>query len=170
MTLPTQSYAPADIWAPIISVFIANTLLYVVGQILKDNSIVDITWGFMFLIPNAVVWIINSNTTQVSIACNVLLLVWALRMAIYNISRHHGEEWRYRNMRADFVAKGGPRMYYVLAYVFIYFMQSIFQLIINSPALFLSIWSTTGGTSTPQFIIGVILASLGLLIETIADL
>lgn len=45
------------------SVFVANTLLYFVGQRLKDNSIVDITWGFMFLIPNAVVWIINRNTT-----------------------------------------------------------------------------------------------------------
>ena len=89
MTLETRKETPEEIWAPIISVFIANTILYVVAQFLKDNSVVDITWGFMFLIPNAVVWIINRNTTDTSIACNVLLLIWALRMAIYNISRHH---------------------------------------------------------------------------------
>ncbi len=86
--------------------FVANTLLYFVGQLLKDNSIVDITWGFMFLIPNAVVWIINKNTTDTSIACNVLLLAWALRMAVYNISRHKEEDWRYKQMRADFSKKG----------------------------------------------------------------
>jgi steroid 5-alpha reductase family enzyme len=63
MTLPIREETPEEIWGPIISVFIANIILYFVAQVLKDNSIVDITWGFMFLIPNAVVWIINKNTT-----------------------------------------------------------------------------------------------------------
>lgn len=65
MTLPIkpEKETPAEIWAPIISVFIANTALYIVGQCVKDNSIVDITWGVMMLIPNAVIWIINENTT-----------------------------------------------------------------------------------------------------------
>jgi steroid 5-alpha reductase family enzyme len=88
MTLPTRPNEGVEIWAPIISVFIANTVLYVVAQIIRDNAIVDITWGIMFVIPNAVVWGLNSNFNESSIACNVLILVWALRMAIYNISRH----------------------------------------------------------------------------------
>ena len=107
MTLPTKSnIEPVEIWGPIVSVFIANTILYFVAQCLKDNSIVDITWGFMHVIPNAVVWILNKNTTDSSIACNVLLLVWAIRMAAYNISRHTHEDWRYQNMRADFSKNG----------------------------------------------------------------
>ena len=59
MTLPTKGHDAYDVWAPIVSVFVANSILYIVAQIIKDNSVVDITWGFMFLIPNAVVWIIN---------------------------------------------------------------------------------------------------------------
>jgi steroid 5-alpha reductase family enzyme len=86
---------PYEIWAPIISVFIANIVLYFVAQLLKDNSIADITWGIMHVIPNAVIWIINKNTTESSIAANVLILVWALRMAIYNIARHKSEDWRF---------------------------------------------------------------------------
>ena len=168
MTLPTRpTYQPDEIWAPIVSVFVANVILYFVAQILKDNSIVDITWGLMHVIPNAVVWIINRNTTQSSIACNVLLLVWAVRMGAYNIARHKEEDWRYQNMRKDF-SKGGPVAYYFIAYFGIYFVQSIFQLIINCPALFLSIWSTDG--MTPQTIVGIVLASVGLLIESLADL
>ena len=54
---------PYEIWAPIVSLFIANLLLYIVAQCLKDNSIADITWGIMHVIPNAVIWIINKNTT-----------------------------------------------------------------------------------------------------------
>jgi len=77
------------------------------------------------VIPCAVVWIINSNATESSIACNALLLAWAIRMAVYNIARHKEEDWRYKNMRADF-SKKGQCVYYVLAYVGIYFMQSIF--------------------------------------------
>ena len=142
MTLPTKpTYSPEEIWAPIVSVFAANLVLYCVGQYLKDNSIVDITWGVMHVIPNAVIWIINKNTTEASIACNVLLLCWALRMAAYNISRHKEEDWRFQNMRADF-NKAGPVAYYFITYFGIYFMHSIFQLIINCPAMFLSIWST----------------------------
>lgn len=166
--LPTRDESPQEIWGPIISVFIANTLLYFVGQGVKDNSIVDITWGFMFLIPNAVVWIINGNTTETSIAVNALLLAWAVRMMVYNIKRHKGEDWRYVEMRKGWMEKG-QNAYYVLSYLMIYFMQSIFQLLMNAPALFLSIWSTQGIVE-PQFIVGFVIAIIGLLMETIADL
>ncbi len=47
-------------------------------------------------------------------------------------------------------------------------MQAIFQIIINAPSLFLSIWSTAGTTALT--IIGIVLASIGLIIETLADL
>lgn len=98
----------------------------------------------MFVIPNAVVWIINKNTTETSIAANVLILAWAVRMSIYNVKRHHGEEWRYREMRAGWMKSGSMSLYYLLSYLLIYFTQSIFQIIINCPVLFLSIFSTSG--------------------------
>lgn len=50
----------------------------------------------------------------------------------------------------------------------IYFIQSIFQLLINCPVLFLSIFSTEG-IADGQFTVGVIMASLGLILETVAD-
>lgn len=41
---------PSEIYGPVIAAILSNMVLYIVGQVLRDNSIVDITWGFMFLI------------------------------------------------------------------------------------------------------------------------
>jgi len=49
----------------------------------------------MHVLPNAVIWIINRNTTESAIAANVLIIVWALRMLVYNIARHKKEDWRF---------------------------------------------------------------------------
>lgn len=64
-------------------------------------------------------------------------------MAVYNVKRHRGEDWRYVEMRTGWEAKG-KNAYFILSYLMIYFIQSIFQLLMNAPALFLSIWSTEG--------------------------
>jgi steroid 5-alpha reductase family enzyme len=36
----------------IISPFLVNSLIFIVAQLKKDNSIVDIGWSFLFIIPN----------------------------------------------------------------------------------------------------------------------
>ena len=48
------------IYSPIISAFAFNFLLFFVAQYKKDNSLVDIFWGFLLLIPNLVVIIIRN--------------------------------------------------------------------------------------------------------------
>jgi steroid 5-alpha reductase family enzyme len=55
----------------------------------------------MHVIPNIVIWSINGNTTESSIAANALILIWALRMAFYNIARHKKEDWRFAQMREE---------------------------------------------------------------------
>ena len=66
---------------------------------MKDNGIVDITWGFTFVIPNAVVLLLNNNIDHRTILSNVLILIWAIRMALNNGLRHDKEDWRYVEMR-----------------------------------------------------------------------
>ena len=64
--------------------------------------------------------------------------------------------------------KNGVKVYYVLSYLLIYFTQSIFQILICCPVLFLAIFSTPGFNA--QSIAGVVIASLGLTFETVADI
>jgi len=47
---PFESLSPG--WAGIISPFIVNTLIFFVAQLKKDNSIVDIGWSWLFMVPN----------------------------------------------------------------------------------------------------------------------
>jgi steroid 5-alpha reductase family enzyme len=42
-------------------------------------------------------------------------------MAVYNVKRHKGEDWRYVEMRKQWEEKG-KGAYYVLAYFMIYFI------------------------------------------------
>ena len=168
MPVETNSnFEDAYIWAPVLAVFALNVILYIIGQLLKDNGIVDITWGFTFVIPNAVVLVLNSNIDHRTILSNILLLIWAIRMALNNGLRHEGEDWRYAEMRENWMKKG-KCFYYFAAYMFIYFTQSIFQLIMNSSALFISIWST------PQFYfldaLGACIWAFGFTFELVADL
>lgn len=46
---------------PVVSVFILNSFVYVIAQIIKDNSIMDINWGVSFIVPNLVLLILNEN-------------------------------------------------------------------------------------------------------------
>jgi len=121
----------------------------------------------MFVIPNAVVLVLNGNIDHRTILSNILLLVWAVRMALNNGLRHAGEDWRYVEMRENWVKKGRG-FYYFAAYMFIYFPQGIFQLIMNSAALFISIWST------PHFYfldaLGAGIWVLGFTFELVADM
>lgn len=104
-----------------VSIFGCNVILYFVGQILKDNGIVDITWGMIYVLSNISVIFVNRNINERTILSNVLLIVWAFRMAVNNGMRHKGEDWRYMDMRKKWMAKG-KCFYYFAAYTFIYFV------------------------------------------------
>ena len=88
------------------------------------------------------IWILNRNFDHRTILTNCLVLVWAIRMGLNNLLRHSGEDWRYVEMREGWMKKG-KCFYYIAAYLFIYFMQSIFQVIMNASPLFICIWSTS---------------------------
>ena len=88
-------------------------------------------------------------------------------MALNNILRHSGEDWRYVQMREDWMKKG-KCFYYIISYVAIYFIQSIFQLIMNSSVLFITIWSTD--EFYPLDAIGAGIWLCGFIFELIADI
>lgn len=81
-------WQPIDIWVPILSVFAFNMLAYVVAQIKKDNSIIDILWGICFVIPNLVSLIISGNWNERTILTLSLVSIWALRLAWHIGSRY----------------------------------------------------------------------------------
>ena len=43
-----------EIVIPLASAFITNYITFTIASIIKDNSIVDIVWGILFIVPNLV--------------------------------------------------------------------------------------------------------------------
>ncbi len=84
-------------------------LLWIVSLALKDASIVDIFWGFGFVV---VAWYCCFRTDGAEsrrLLITALTTIWGLRLTIYLFWRNHGkgEDYRYQSMRAR-VGKNFP--------------------------------------------------------------
>ena len=52
-------YDVKEIYIPIAATFVSNWIVGLVGQCIKDNSIVDIAWGLLYIVPNVVILALN---------------------------------------------------------------------------------------------------------------
>lgn len=99
MTVPMNDHTAIDFWLPAVAVLGANFVVYIVAQILKDNSIVDITWGFVIFLPNIIIVSVKKNWNERTILVLAILLAYAFRMALSVLSRHNGEDRRFAELR-----------------------------------------------------------------------
>ncbi len=74
---------------------------WLVSVVIRNASIVDITWGFGFVV---VAWVVrlqgDTNTTRQWLLV-ALTTIWGLRLTVYLFWRNHGqpEDYRYQAMR-----------------------------------------------------------------------
>ena len=85
-------------------VMVFNTLNFALAKYLNDLSIVDITWGIMFTIPNAILIMHKVQcgieiTLQMKIVM-VMVTVWGVRLVVHIGARHKGEDYRYKMIKA----------------------------------------------------------------------
>jgi steroid 5-alpha reductase family enzyme len=101
-----------------------------VGQLLKNNSIVDIVWGLGFVIPAVFTYFLYSDQTLVSSLVTIMVTLWGLRLTYHIGKRHIGkpEDFRYINFRK----KWGTKWVYLKAFLHVYILQMIMLIIISS--------------------------------------
>ncbi|CDW80930.1 membrane protein [Stylonychia lemnae] len=155
--------------APWFTVLACNVILYIIAQRIKDNGIVDISWGLVFLMPNLAILTINYNLNMRTYLVTSMITVWAIRMALSNGLRHNGEDWRYAEMRQNWMKKG-KCFYYVAAFVFIYFTQTIFQCLMCCSSFYINAFSPDIKEYEILDYIGAGVWFIGFLIELVADL
>jgi len=158
---------PQDIWSPILATFLFNFLVYIFAQFKKDNSIVDIFWGLLFIVALLTSLLVSMNWNERTILVFSLVVIWGLRLAFHIGVRHtNGEDFRYKEMRDRWEPKG-KCYYYIVALMFVYMLQAFVCVIVNSSALFVAIWSG------PDFYwldaLGAFIWLLGFATELIAD-
>jgi len=148
------------------SVFLINFLAFFVAQERKDNSIVDILWGLLFIVPNAIVLFITKNWNPRTIITFAMVCLWGLRLISHIYRRHDGEDRRYAAMRKKW-NKHGKVYFYLASFFGIFMLQAVCSLFINASALYISVWSKPGLTWNDY--IGTLIWSLGYIIETVSD-
>jgi steroid 5-alpha reductase family enzyme len=141
------------------------TLLWLISLALKNASIVDIFWGLGFVV---VAWVANYFSQgylprkQLTVT---LVTLWGLRLAIYIGIRNwgKGEDFRYANWRTQ----NGARWWW-FSFLQVFLLQGGLMWIIAAPLLAAQ---TSGFPAivTPLDLVGASLATLGLLLETLAD-
>jgi len=170
-------------------VFGLLTLLWAISLAARDASLIDIFWGFGFLVVGAVCLYLAEIRTPYMKLLAALPIIWGLRLTLYLGKRNlgHGEDKRYVAMRKRAEKKGMSEMAWRIRSLFtIYFGQGLLIMIVSAP-----VWVAIGvakfqygnindltqlqGNSSPlSFIkpitfIGAFLWLIGFLFEAIGD-
>ena len=144
-------------------------ILFIVAQKLKNNSIVDIGWGFGYVlisIYTIIYHLINKSLTLLIGVVTGLVILWGLRLFLYIGIRNFKkpEDYRYVNMRKKWEGKN----IYLQAFLKVFMLQAFFMLIISMP-IYIAVLSEKT-ISNIWIIIGSILFLIGFYFEAVGDL
>ena len=155
-------------------VFGSLILLWAISLKFKDASLIDIFWGFGFLLVAVACLVMSQDKTLYTTILTALPILWGIRLTLYLAKRNigHGEDKRYIAMRKRAERKGLSENNWRLRTLFtIFFGQGLLIMIISAPILFASARAsnTPDITIGPLVYIGVIIWIIGFLFEAIGD-
>lgn len=103
---------------------------WLISIVLKDASIVDIVWGFGFVLVAWTAFVVGEGYDDRKWLVTLLASAWGLRLSVYLFFRNRGkgEDYRYRAMRR----RWGPR-FPVISLVTVFGLQGLLLFIISMP-------------------------------------
>ena len=113
-----------------ILLFIYFNIFFILSVIKKDNSLVDIGWGFGFAL--AVLYTLyQSSFSGVGLLLTIIITTWGGRLGLHILARKIGkpEDFRYQKWRKEW------KNFYLRSYFQIYMLQGILLFIIVFPAV-----------------------------------
>lgn len=138
-------------------------ILFLVAQVIKNNSIVDIFWGLGFVISVWVLFLLSNEFTATKTIINIMVSLWGVRL-FYHIAKRNigkGEDFRYKNWRRAWGKYVVPR-----AFLQVFMLQATFMFIIGSAANYVNIYSLD---FMPISIIGLVVFFIGYYFQVIGD-
>ncbi len=140
------------------------TLIFVLALAVKDNSIVDIFYGTVFLVGGWGAYLSHGSGHPRQLLLLALVTAWGVRLAVHLFLRKkgHGEDFRYAQWRQDW-----GRTFVWRSYLQIYMLQGSVVLVVALPLL-LAVNSPGGALNhLDAFGVGIWLA--GFLFEAVGD-
>jgi len=138
-------------------------IFFIVGTIIKNNSIVDIGWGFGFVVTSWVLFFISKDFTITKIIVNTLISLWGLRLFYHILKRNllQEEDFRYKNWRKEWGKFVIPRAFFQ-----VYMLQGLFMFIVGLAVYYVNIY---GIAFSWLMLIGVLFWLIGYFYEVVGD-
>ena len=116
----------------IIIISIYFFLFFIVGTIIKNNSIVDIGWGLGFVLTSVILFFVYDITIYKAIIV-IMVSLWGLRLFYYILRRNvfKEEDFRYKQWRQNW-----GKFVILRALLQVYFLQGFFMFVIGSSVFY----------------------------------
>ncbi|MEV0247097.1 DUF1295 domain-containing protein [Nocardia sp. NPDC050712] len=154
------------IWlASAVVLAVLQVATYAVGRRLGRYNVVDVIWGFGFVLVAVVAALLGDGPWERRVLLLVLVTAWGLRLSFYMLRRTsgHGEDPRYDQL----LDRHGRSPAAVFTRIFL--TQGVAQWVISLP---IQISAAAGATRGPAWILlgaGVLIWAIGLLFEAAGD-
>jgi steroid 5-alpha reductase family enzyme len=114
-------------------IMLMMTLLWIISVIKKNVSIVDLFWGFGFVLVSVFYFLNTDGYSLRKIIVMSLAAAWGFRLSIYITWRNYGkgEDFRYRQFRQNY----GEKRYWWISFFQTFLLQGILMWLISAPLL-----------------------------------
>jgi steroid 5-alpha reductase family enzyme len=142
------------------------TLLWIWSVFIKNVSIVDIFWGFGFVVVNVFYAYMSGELNARKILILTLVSIWGIRLVIYLAIRNigKGEDFRYQEFRRNY----GPKRYWWFSFFQTFLLQGVLIMIISLPLLGIHSSATSGDLNVLDYL-GILVWIIGFTFETVGD-
>lgn len=148
------------------AIILMMTILWLISIKIKNVSIVDLFWGFGFVVAAAVYFIFTEGFETRKILLMTMVAIWGLRLSIYLAWRNigKGEDFRYQKFRKDF----GEDRYWWYSFFSVFLLQGLLMWFISVPLLGAQFY--TGNSLGILDFIGVAIWLIGFTFEAGGDI
>ncbi|MEY3092759.1 MAG: hypothetical protein RIU67_1542 [Actinomycetota bacterium] len=147
-----------------VAIVVLMVSTWIVSVVIRNASIVDIVWGFGFVVVAWVSRIVGDGDDARQWLLTILTTIWGLRLAIYLGWRNtgHGEDYRYRAMRK----RWGPR-FPIISLATVFTFQGTLMWIVS---LGVQLGQADDSPSVgPLAVIGIVVWLIGFFFEVVGD-
>ena len=163
--LASQGFTQLGLVIPLILTFVYFTAIFIYAQILKNNSIVDIGWGFV--IGSWVTLLTTETPTLLSYLVVTFITVWGVRLSVRLFKRNWGkpEDFRYAQWREEW-----GKNVVITAFFRVFMIQALINFIVGSAAYSTIRYNSFSGGIDSVFVYGgLLIALIGLYFEVVGD-
>jgi steroid 5-alpha reductase family enzyme len=114
-------------------IMIFMTIIWLISVKIKNASIVDIFWGFGFVLTAGFYFINTGDHDIRKILIVTFVTIWGMRLSAYITLRNKGkgEDFRYQNFRKSY----GENRYWWISFFQVFLLQGTLMWIISVPLL-----------------------------------